>query len=397
MRNYKDCTGCGACVQICPDGFCRFVFDSHGFFYPTCDGCSKKASCHLCDDVCPRMPVKENEHSRMFACRAKDEKLILNGSSSGGIFQILANTVIDNNGVVFGAVLNKDFKVMHQIARSRKELAPLLGSKYVQSDTCNAYKQTREFIRIGKTVLFSGTPCQIAGLKSFLGDDLSQSPHLLCIDLICHGVASTGIWNDYVNDQKKNEFNLGKLSKITFRFKDSNMPNDYNIQLGYKNSTITRDSSNDDFYQQFFKRYILRPSCYHCDFRGLSRKWTDISLGDFPKPDKLVPEIYSPYGTSLVISHNEKGTDFFKRIENQLVNKEITDEMLNNILETNPAIISSHNKPEDYSTFWAEYESRGYYASRVLAVPPTRKRKPTLVSLIRKSVKFVLRKTRIIR
>ncbi len=390
MRNHEDCTGCGACVQICPDGFCHFTIDNHGFFYPTNEGCSKTANCHLCDDVCPQTPLQKSKQSIVIACRAKNEKIILNGSSSGAVFQVLATYILNHNGVVFGAVLNKNFTVVHQFAKTIHELQDILGSKYVQSDISLTYKQAREFIRNGTLVLFTGTPCQIVGLKSFLGEKLANNTNLISVDLICHGVASPGIWTDYITEQKNNEKSLGKMLNVTFRYKDYKMKNEYNLKFVFHNKSYIRNASKDDFYQQFFKHYILRPSCYHCEYRGLNRSWADLSLGDFPAPDLMIPEIFSPYGTSLVLSHGDKGTDYFNKIGNSLIYKEIDDGIINNILEINSAIVSSHKKPNNYEKFWNEYDNRGYNASRVIAVSNARLKKNKVLSLIKKLVKFCL-------
>src|SRR5574344_523305 len=318
---------------------------------------------------------------------------MLNGSSSGALFKLIADYVIDKGGIAFGAALGSDFNVVHRFARTKEELKSLLGSKYVQSDTATSYKQVRELIRKGVLVLYSGTPCQIVGLKSFLGKKLSQSDNLICADIICHGVTSPGVWQEYIAEQKYKEPRIGKLQDLTFRYKDKDCKNteySFRFRFRFRFRFCFRKASKDYFYQQFFKFYTLRPNCFHCDFRGLNRSWSDITLGDFPIPDKLVPDIYSPLGTSIVLLHSGKGQYLFGKIEKSLLWKEIGDEMIEPILKINPAIVESHSKPKYYQKFWETYEQKGYFASRRIAFTMVDKIKIIIPSFVKKPIKAVL-------
>ncbi len=194
----KDCCGCNACVQRCPKQCVTMHEDSEGFLYPKVDE-SLCIDCSLCEKVCPVINQGvERKPLEVYAAKNPNAEIRMQ-SSSGGIFTMLAERTIDNGGVVFGAAFNEDWEVEHKSAETKEDLAAFRGSKYVQSRIGETFKQTESFIKEGREVLFSGTPCQIAALKLFLRKEYQN---LITVDFICHGVPSPGVFKTYLNEEK---------------------------------------------------------------------------------------------------------------------------------------------------------------------------------------------------
>jgi coenzyme F420-reducing hydrogenase beta subunit len=195
--------------------------DSQGFLYPCFARDEKCKVCGVCDKTCPTMPILPENPVYAYAAWAKDNAIVVS-SSSGGLFQLLARYVISKEGVVFGAAFDEDFKVIHKSAQTLEQISDLLGSKYVQSDIGNTYREAKEFLSQGRLVLYSGVPCQLAGLHSFLGDKLANTDNLIRVDVFCMGSPSPGIWREYVDVIKKKYKRLGTLNQITFRDYEGN-------------------------------------------------------------------------------------------------------------------------------------------------------------------------------
>lgn len=200
MINIKDksnCCGCNACVQKCPKQCISMREDDEGFLYPYVDK-TLCIECGLCEKTCPIINSKEERKPlNVFAAKNQNDEVRMQ-SSSGGIFTLLAENVIDEGGVVFGAGFNERWEVVHSFAENKKDLAKFRGSKYVQSKVGNSYKLAEAFLKQGRKVLYSGTPCQIAGLKQYLRKDYVN---LLAVDFICHGVPSPGVFRTYLRDE----------------------------------------------------------------------------------------------------------------------------------------------------------------------------------------------------
>ena len=216
IEDKKKCCGCSACVQRCPKQCISLQEDEEGFLYPQVD---KKicVNCGLCEKVCPVLnPVKARKPQVVFAARAIDEKVRLE-SSSGGVFTVLAELVIERGGVVFGAKFNEKWEVVHAYTESKEGLSAFRGSKYVQSKIENSYKQAESFLKAGREVLFSGTPCQIAGLKLYLRKEYTN---LLTVDFVCHGVPSPMVWKDYLEEKIRPLGVVGKNMVSSLSLKD---------------------------------------------------------------------------------------------------------------------------------------------------------------------------------
>lgn len=305
----QDCCGCGACANKCPVKAISLRENEEGFLAPAIDE-NLCTDCGLCARACPALNVRyENTtEPECYAAMAEDE--IRMKSSSGGIFSLLAEHIIDKGGYVCGAAFNKDWSVSHIIIDNKQDLAKLRGSKYVQSDTENCYRETKKLLDAGKEVLFSGCPCQIAGLYSFLGKKYEK---LFTVDILCHGTPSPGIWKKYLRET----FPHQKIIGINFRNKE---------KIGWSCSHCTfslKDGNeivSDDYTKMFHNTALMRPSCENCKHSKLPRP-ADITLGDWWGIDKYQSDINDNQGLSFVLLNNDKGKKIFNALNLPLKQK----------------------------------------------------------------------------
>ena len=299
------CCGCTACVTSCPVQCIVMRRDKEGFDYPVAnpDLC---VNCGKCETVCPVInpnPAKEPEV--IYASYSETHR---SGSSSGGIFPLIAEKVIAEGGIVFGAALNEDLTVGHASAESLEELQALRGTKYAQSDLYSVFEEVKTCLEEGRKVLFSGTPCQVAGLNNYLGNCQGD---LLTIDLACHGVPSPGLWEKYVRalEEKYN----GKLKKVNFRDKSRSWRKyefGFEIFSHAKNSTryISVPFIKDPYMALFIQGMSLRPSCYECPAKE-GRSHSDFTLADFWAVVDLMPQKNDDKGISLVLANTPKAAN----------------------------------------------------------------------------------------
>lgn len=306
------CSGCSACAQICPRSCIRMEADREGFLYPVVDQdrCSR---CGLCERICPvSHPVQTQKGTQALAVYSKDGE-IRRRSSSGGVFFLLAQAILEQGGVVFGAAFDKNCRVVHTAAQTPAELARLRGSKYVQSEVGNAYIRAKQFLEQGRPVLFTGTPCQTAGLRAYLGKNF---PGLLCVDFICHGAPSPAVWEEYLRLREQQA--SAAAQKVSFRDK-TNGWEDYSIVIQFENGTEYRCPYREDVYMKaFLHNLILRPACQACAFKGESR-CSDLTLADFWGIREVAPDMDDGMGVSLVWAHTQQGEDWLKRLQSQTV------------------------------------------------------------------------------
>ena len=291
--------------------------DREGFLYPEVDK-DICVDCHLCEKVCPVLNQgKERKPLKIYAVKNKDEE-IRRQSSSGGIFTLLAEQVIDEGGVVFGARFNENWEVVHSYTETKEGLAAFRGSKYVQSRIGDNYRKTESFLKSGRKVLFSGTPCQIAGLKLYLRKEYKN---LLTVDFICHGVPSPGVWREYLKEEiarqcdGKNSVLSHPIEKGKIRIKHISFRNK---KLGWKkfsfaltlsvpdghgaeNTVLLSEPLNKNlFLRGFLADLYLRPSCYACPAKCL-KSGSDVTIGDFWGIEKVMPEMDDDKGVSVVM------------------------------------------------------------------------------------------------
>ena len=346
----QNCTGCYSCSSICPEHCIAMQSDSEGFWYPTVDS-NNCVECGLCEKVCPMLCKAEvNNDPQVYACRNKDESVRLL-SSSGGLFTLIAGQTISNRGVVFGASFNQDFTVSHSYVETIEKLEGLRGSKYVQSKIGDTYIQVKYFLSQGQQVLFSGTPCQIGGLKAFLQNDYEN---LFCVDIICHGVPSPKVWQKYVAYRENRAKSTTR--RISFRRKDSGWKR-YSVSFSFENNTEYLQTLDKDLYMQAFLSDIcLRPSCYACNFKTLHRQ-SDITLADFWGIQHMLPEMDDDRGTSLLLLNSNNGKKMFESIKNQVAYKEVG--MNQAIAYNQPAIKSALQNPKR-KTFFIELDQMAF-------------------------------------
>ena len=296
---YKACCGCGACYNKCPVGAITMQENEEGFLVPVIDK-NKCTNCGLCVKVCPSLNVQYNNTDKpeCYAAMADDE--IRMKSSSGGIFTLLAEDILDKGGYVCGAAFDDNWDVHHIIVDNKNDLEKLRGSKYVQSDTEDCYKKIKKLLDEDKYVLFSGCPCQVAGLYSFLGKNYEK---LYTVDILCHGSPSRGVWKKYLNEN----FNKNEIKRINFRDKN---------KIGWSCSHCTISTKNgddivtDDFTKLFHASINLRESCYDCKYSKKPRP-ADITLGDFWGISEYKKDLNDDKGLSFVLTNNAKGKFLF--------------------------------------------------------------------------------------
>ena len=296
----EKCTGCGACFNICPSGAISMQENNEGFLYPEIDE-EKCTDCGLCAKSCACLnPKYENrKNPECYAFMASDEERMK--SSSGAAFPVLAYEFIKNGGYVSGAVWNNDFGVEHIVSNNPEDIEKMRGSKYLQSDTKHCYTKIKELLNTGEKVLFTGCPCQVAGLKKYLQKDYEN---LFCIDIICHGVPSPKVFKKYVEEEiLQNDGE--KWINTNFRDKISGW-NNSSITTKTTKNTGTNSIQTDTFMQAFLKNICLRQSCAVCQFATLPRQG-DITIGDFWKIKNFRKKYDDKKGTSVVLLNNKKG------------------------------------------------------------------------------------------
>ena len=295
------CCGCSACQSVCPQNAISMKPDALGFLYPEIAQ-DKCVDCGLCARTCPvnRRDMNKNQGRTAYALiNASDE--IRMESSSGGAFTLLAEKTIDDGGVVFGARFDPEFNVVHGWTETRDGLAEFRGSKYVQSDMGGCLSECRAFLEAGRSLLFSGTPCQCAALRSFLGKDYGN---LTVVDFICHGVPSPALWQRYKIYREKNS--ASRVVKTAFRRKNCGWKQ-YSLQFTFANcSEYCAPLDKDEYLQVFLHDAALRESCYACPAKGRARH-SDLTLADFWGVDRVLPDFFDDRGTSLVCVNSDRG------------------------------------------------------------------------------------------
>lgn len=333
------CTGCTACVVACPKSCLQMKRDKEGFFYPVADE-AVCINCDRCNRVCPaQKPLKAKEREPFCYAAISRQARQRAQSSSGGVFSLLAEKVLEQGGAVYGAAMEPDLTVRHLRITNIEDLPWLMGSKYVQSRMEDGYTRVRRDLAQGREVLFSGTGCQVQGLLHFLG---GPKPGLLTVDVICHGVPSEAVWQAYAKA-------IGAHLPLSFRDKSTGWQQ-YSVQL---NGTA-HPYMQDPYMRLFLSDVILRPSCYHCPAKGASRV-SDLTLADFWGIQNVDPAMFDDKGTSLVLVHSAAGEQALAQLRQDLALKA---EPLESTLVGNPSALRSAVKPKSRTAFFAEFEKR---------------------------------------
>ncbi len=341
------CSGCKSCFNICPVSCISMDCEQEGFWYPAVDK-SRCIRCGKCVKACPILNPLEfpNVVSEAYAAYAKDDNIRLQ-SSSGGIFTLLAETIIDESGIIFGAAFTEDFSVRHMIGRRKQDISKLRGSKYVQSDIGESLKEAQNCLENDLPVLFSGTPCQIAGLKSFLGREYER---LFCVDFICHGVPSPKVWKKYI--EFRESVSNSKTQDITFRNKRYGWEN-YSVVFNFSDGAeYLRSLKEDIFMKSFLNDLCLRPSCYQCRFKKNDRA-SDVTLADFWGVSDLLEDFNEDKGISLVWIHSQRGKETFSKILDRIEYRVVN---LTDAIKLNPSATRSVALPNKREFFFANLD-----------------------------------------
>ena len=336
------CTGCKVCSNVCPQHAIVFRNADDGFWYPDIDQ-SSCISCLKCEHVCPinNFPNTNDYSSKGIIVKSINEEIRMM-SSSGGTFSIMASFILKNNGVVVGAAFSDDFySVKHIIIESNTDLSKLRCSKYLQSDMGNIYKLIKETLIENRPVLFSGTGCQVAALKNYLG---TEYENLYLIDVVCHGVPSQTLWSQYLSSIE-NKYNK-KSTEVNFRSKRISWIG-LGLEASYGENVYFKELKNDPYLIIFQKNLSLRESCYHCTFKS-TRQISDISIGDLWAAEKIAPEFNDDKGISFLLINSEKGQRLFQSIKNDCLFEKVD---LHEAIANNGNIARPTIRPEEKDAF----------------------------------------------
>ena len=329
--------------------------DKEGFLQPRIDA-SVCIECHKCEKVCPvlnSIAIPNDFETKAYAVINKDDEVRAQ-SSSGGVFFPLAKWVIEQGGVVFGAHWNDKWEVVHDFAEDLDGVKAFMRSKYVQSVVGDTLGQAKQFLDAGRWVLYSGTPCQLGGLRAYLGKEYEK---LIQVDLICHGVPSPGVWRSYLKDYFAKE----KIVDINFRDKSEGW---LGFQTAIKTTTskVCEGQMENPYFRGFLTNVYLRNSCYNCHFRQFHRA-SDITLADYWGVDKIRPDMHDNKGTSVVFAHTEKGENVLLTMSSDL---HMITQDCDAVVSCYKAMIADYDKPQGRSTYFSYFSCLGFRYSRLV-------------------------------
>lgn len=367
IKDKKGCCGCHACASICAKHCITMNADEEGFLYPVVDN-EACTDCGLCEKVCPVINRNESRKPlKVYAAKNKNEE-IRRQSSSGGIFTLLAEKVINEGGVVFGARFDENWDVIHSWADTIEGIAAFRGSKYVQSTIGDTYREAKEFLKQGRKVLFSGTSCQIAGLKKFLRKEYDN---LLTVDVVCHGVPSPKIWREYLES-----LHISNIGTISHKDKATGWRGySFSVKDTEGKVVYTEKASENKYLSAFVRNLILRPSCFLCPAKE-GKSLSDITLADYWGIEQLVPQLDDNKGISFISCNTQMGTMIVDSLK--LISVE-TDYQKS--VPYNSCIVQSTNEPIERQNFWTSYTKEG-----IKALPRVKKK-----NLLKRIIKKILR------
>lgn len=351
-REEKDCSGCTACATICPVSAIRMVPNQEGFLYPEinetiCIHCGK------CDKVCGFQEFSERETGfelpQAFGVKHKNDA-VRQSSRSGAAFIAFSDFVLSQGGIVYGAAMQEDFSVSHIRAENADQRDRMKKAKYVQSDVTGVFRQVETDLKAGRLVLFSGTPCQVSGLRAMLEDTKTDTTQLVCCDLVCHGVPSPIVWKDYLQFIQEK---YGPIKEADFRDKSFGWNTHYEsfVVSGKNKKVVSRD-----YTDMFYEHIMFRPACHNCRFANVKRPG-DLTLADFWGIEKNDPSFDDNYGVSLVLVNNSKGMDLLEIAKKDI--NFISCELTNCI---QPTLIKPSTPSLWREQFWLDYRSMPFEA-----------------------------------
>lgn len=345
----QNCCGCSSCAQRCPNQCISMQVDPEGFLYPHVNS-EICIDCGFCEKVCPMItPFAEQQPMKTLAVVNRNNNT-REQSSSGGAFSLIAEKIISCGGVVFGARFDDQWQVILDYTDNEEGLTVFRGSKYLQAQNIDAYKMCEKFLRQGREVLFTGTPCQISGLKHFLRKDYDN---LLLVDIVCHGVPSYKVWRSYLDELNESS---EEITSVNMRDKSRGWKR-YSYKIISANGVLFDDFASKSLYLQGFARnYFLRPSCYNCKSKN-GRSQSDITLADFWGIEKFDKSFDDNKGTSAVIVKTKKGQSLVDSLDMRC--KEFPFEYF---ATSNPSYSSSTQTSYYRNFFWKVYSKQGIIA-----------------------------------
>ncbi|MBQ9076274.1 MAG: Coenzyme F420 hydrogenase/dehydrogenase, beta subunit C-terminal domain [Muribaculaceae bacterium] len=347
------CCGCAACANVCPQKCITLNSDSKGFIYPYVE-MDKCIRCKRCESVCPVLNNRKCSSLKplhVYAAKNPDEGIRMK-SSSGGIFTMLAEKVIEKGGVVFGARFDENWNVVHDYTESLAGIGLFRGSKYVQSRIGDCFRKAKQFLDDDREVLFSGTPCQVAGLRQFLHRPYAN---LYCVEVVCHGVPSPLVFRHYISSLEKKH--NGTVCRLKFRDK-SNGWKAYEIVVEFDNGKIYRSRGRDNaFIKGFIGNLFLRQSCTKCVFKSF-KSGADITLGDFWGSEKFGQEYNDDKGISLVCINSNNGLRFFDLIKSDVIG--LIESSLVDAITYNLCLVESVKMHRKEHKFYRSYTGKEF-------------------------------------
>ncbi len=372
----SECCGCGACRSICPVNAITMYPDEEGFLYPQIDT-ERCIGCGKCDQVCPvKNEQDELQHPiTAYAARTKNRSA-RQTASSGGVFAEIAAHVLERGGIVFGAAFDERCHVRHISVDRVADLGALKGSKYVQSEIGTAYTDAKRYLDTGKTVLFTGTPCQIGGLYRYLGKPYDN---LITQDIVCHGVPSPSIWDTYV--QLRETKAASKARAVSFRNKHYGWK-DYAMQFEFENGkTYRKRAQNDPYMRSYLRNLSIRPSCFDCAFKSKHRS-ADITLADLWGVEHVCPALDDDTGVSLVLLHSDKARELYETIRASLDDQTVD---VDQAIPYNRSMIVSTTPNDHRAAFFTRIRTDGFDGIRPYI-------RDSWMRRIKRAVKILLRR-----
>ncbi len=337
----KYCTGCGACYNVCPKDAIWMEKNPQGFLYPVIDQ-SLCIHCKKCEQVCPKLgtDVSNAPEPACYAARAQDDVRAI--SSSGGIFTLLARWVLAQGGIVCGAAMEADYHVHHICVSDEAGLERLRKSKYVQSDTEHVYREIAQYLKQGRTVLFTGCPCQVAAARKYF----AKAQNIYYVDILCHGTPSQQMWQDYIHEN----FDLNKVKSIDFRNKKNGWRSDQ-LYVRWNDGSSSTIPWPESAYEEGFQRNIsLRDGCEDCEFGGHQRQG-DLTIGDFWRVEQYDPQLNDRKGTSVILVNNGTGQKMLEAITPELLDLTPTPIQAARFNRLNTKV-SAHPQKERFKTLY---------------------------------------------
>ena len=373
IKEKKDCCGCHACASVCPRSCIAMLPDEEGFLYPKVDR-ERCIDCNRCVQVCPVLhPAVPRRPLQVWAAKNPNEEVRMK-SSSGGVFTLLAERIIGQGGVVFGARYDADWNVVHDWTDTLDGLAAFRGAKYMQSRMGNCFKEVRHFLNQGRPVLFSGTPCQVAGLKRFIR---KENPLLWTVEIVCHGVPSPKVWQVYLTHlNRKKE----PLTLVDMRDKSIGW-HQYGMKIASASHHLYVGKAVKNTYSKgFLADLYLRPSCHHCPARS-GRSLSDFTLGDFWGIRRFYPAFDDNRGVGLVFVYSEQAMNLYKALDVLQIEATYGQAILDNPCIEHNALQTSFREE-----FWKRFPKEGIPVIDKLC---RKKKKPIGYRIINRLYKWI--------